>query len=122
MKCIHIQGKYLTYVGGLATLPKGRKLGYGAILGLGSTAFLGVMEYAEGITFAQSDNGGASLFQKLGGYLLSEKLTTPSYCNQHQCNVQLLGISENKVPIKTEKRLKELKSHLQNEVLVLTSY
>jgi len=106
------KNKSLMYVGGLAVNSKGKKLGYGAILGLATNAFMRIVGEAEGITFAQDYQGGASLFRRLGGYRIKEKLDS-FYSKNHSCNAQLLGLDPLRIDARLESMIKALEDKLR---------
>lgn len=107
------QNKSFFYVGGLAVNKNARKLGHGALLGLGANAFTRILGHAEGMTFARSEKGEARLFQKLGAYPLDESIT-PFYCRHHRSYVQLLALSPyNNLPSATEKIVKRFEEYLK---------
>ena len=114
LEMIKKRNKPFVYIGGLSVNRWGQKVGYGAILGLAVNAFCRIANEAEGLTFAQSDKGGTLLFQRLGGYLLDNKIE-PSYCQRHRCNLQLIGLKPCIIPSKAERIIRKFIHVLQSQ-------
>jgi hypothetical protein len=92
LAAIQHHSRFFAYVGGLAVSPRGQQVGMGARLGLGAAALMRIAQAPIGVTFAAFSNGAARFIQRIGGHILASDLQ-PFYCQQHLCEVQLLGLN-----------------------------